>query len=843
MTCNPEWEEIQNELLPAQTAQDRPDLLARVFKSKFEELKDDIVVKGVLGRVIVYVQVFEFQKRGLPHAHMLIILDEDDKLHNPEDYDRVVKAEIPIKSVKYLYKYVYKGPDRVFMEVRLGPNYDEVQQYVDARWIDNKYILDHMNQLLMFWSEVKRQCSLKFFYMNTIDHDARNYLYREFPEHYCWDHKNKTWTQRRSHKKVVGRVYTVSPFDGEKFNLRVLLNHVKGPTGFDDLLTVNGITYPTFKQAAEHRGLLENDNSIRQCLLEARDIRMPSALRRLFAKILIFCLLIGVRELWNEFYPYMIEDYPSTSVTTETHRTNKLLNDLEALLLQHGKHITEYDLPILTGECDNDSTTPRLIQDELTIPNIDEEFTLIEKLNNDQRLAYETIMTIIDRNESMIFFVDGPGGTGKTFLYRTILAALRKAGHIAIATATSGIAATLLPGGRTTHSRFKIPLTLDASSTCLISKQSDLAELIRRATIIIWDEAPMVNRRALESLDRTFRDIMEVNLPFGGKVLILGGDFRQVLPIVPKGTKAEMIDACIVKSPLWKDVKVLHLKENMRSSNDEEFAEYIQHIGDGNEPYIIDDLIKLPPSMAMQWEGQHSIYNLIDQVFPNLQDHVNDARYMVDRALLTPINDDVEQLNAKIISQFPGDEFTLHSFDEVEGDTQHLYQQEFLNSISPGGLPPHILRLKKGALIMLLRNIDPKAGLCNGTRLICRGCFNNVIDAEILTGQYVGTRIFLPRIPLKTTENVHLPFVMIRQQFLVCLSFALTINKAQGQTIPTVGIYLPDHVFSHGQLYVALSRGVSQSTTKLLVQKGRIPEEEGVHTRNIVYKDVLFPSS
>ena len=95
MTCNPGWEEIQNELLPAQTAQDRPDLLSRVFKSKFEELKDDIVVKGVLGRVIVYVQVFEFQKRCLLHAHMLIILDEDDKLHNPEDYDRVVKAEIP----------------------------------------------------------------------------------------------------------------------------------------------------------------------------------------------------------------------------------------------------------------------------------------------------------------------------------------------------------------------------------------------------------------------------------------------------------------------------------------------------------------------------------------------------------------------------------------------------------------------------------------------------------------------------------------------------------------------------------------------------------------------------
>ncbi|XP_075640438.1 uncharacterized protein LOC142612209 [Castanea sativa] len=115
MTCNPGWEEIQNELLPAQTAQDRPDLLARVFESKFEELKDDIVVKGVLGRVIVYVPVFEFQKRGLSHAHMLIILDEDDKLHNPEDYDQVVKGEIPYKEEqpqlhKAVLKHMIHGP-------------------------------------------------------------------------------------------------------------------------------------------------------------------------------------------------------------------------------------------------------------------------------------------------------------------------------------------------------------------------------------------------------------------------------------------------------------------------------------------------------------------------------------------------------------------------------------------------------------------------------------------------------------------------------------------------------------------------------------------------------------
>ncbi|KAK9987413.1 hypothetical protein SO802_032364 [Lithocarpus litseifolius] len=236
----------------------------------------------------------------------------------------------------------------------------------------------------------------------------------------------------------------------------------------------------------------------------------------------------------------------------------------------------------------------------------------------------------------------------------------------------------------------------------------------------------------------------------------------------------------------------------MRSINDQQFSEYIRRIGDGIEPFAKDDLIKVPSSMVIPWEGDHSIAQLIEQVFPDLQNHAYNARYMVDRALLTPINEDVDKLNEKIITQFPGEEQKLYSFDEVEDDTQHLYQQDFLNSISPG---------------------------------------------EILTGQYAGTRVFLPRIPLKITENVHLPFVMIRRQFPIRLSFALTINKAQGQTIPNIGIYLPDHVFSHGQLYVVLSRRVSQSTTKLLVQKGTIPGEEGVHTKNIVYKEILLHSS
>ena len=120
---------------------------------------------------------------------------------------------------------------------------------------------------------------------------------------------------------------------------------------------------------------------------------------------------------------------------------------------------------------------------------------------------------------------------------------------------------------------------------------------------------------------------------------------------------------------------------------------------------------------------------------------------------------------------------------------------------------------------------------------------DHFIDAEILTRHAKGNRVFIPRIPLKTAEDIKLPFEMVRKQFPVKLSFGLTINKSQGQTIPHVGIYLPDHVFCHGQLYVGLSRGTSKNTTKIAIDNGKIKGKDGVFTKNIVYKEVLLPTA
>jgi len=196
-------------------------------------------------------------------------------------------------------------------------------------------------------------------------------------------------------------------------------------------------------------------------------------------------------------------------------------------------------------------------------------------------------------------------------------------------------------------------------------------------------------------------------------------------------------------------------------------------------------------------------------------------------------------MNAMMIDRFPCKEKIFYSHDSVEDDSHNHYPLDFLNSITPNGLPPHELKIKKNCPVILLRNLDPHSSLCNGTRLVVRAFEDNAIDCEIVNGQHARNRVFIPRIPLSPSEDITLPFKFKRKQFPIRLSFAMTINKAQGQTIPNVGIYLPEPVFSHGQLYVALSRGVSLRTTWLLAKPNKEIDPSEKRTKNIVYRDVL----
>lgn len=186
-------------------------------------------------------------------------------------------------------------------------------------------------------------------------------------------------------------------------------------------------------------------------------------------------------------------------------------------------------IPNYQNQLPNIYNQPPLIQDELFTYSSawdNENQNLKKQLNVDQKYAFKYIINAVymrPESKKKLFFIDGPGGTGKTFLYKVLLNTIRLKGDIAIAVASSGIAALLLQNGRTAHSRLKIKIALDETSTCNITPDSDLAKLIKMAKIIIWDEAPMLNKLAFESVDRTFQDICGNKLPFGGKVFVFGG--------------------------------------------------------------------------------------------------------------------------------------------------------------------------------------------------------------------------------------------------------------------------------------------------------------------------------
>ena len=215
---------------------------------------------------------------------------------------------------------------------------------------------------------------------------------------------------------------------------------------------------------------------------------------------------------------------------TDEQISSLALHDLNESLQRSGKCLQDFGLPLPTHNFENlDQRISRVIAEETSFDrqHLDEMWRgCLNASNQDQRAAFEAVIAAYEADHGGVFFIDGPGGTGKTFLENMILARVRSAGDIALAVASSGIAAILLQGGRTAHSRFKIPINIQADSFCSIKAQSDLAQLIRQAKVILWDEAPMQHRHVAEAVERTFRDIRKCDdRPFGGVVVIFAGMF------------------------------------------------------------------------------------------------------------------------------------------------------------------------------------------------------------------------------------------------------------------------------------------------------------------------------
>ncbi|XP_021974699.2 uncharacterized protein LOC110869784 [Helianthus annuus] len=850
------------------------------------------------------VYTIEFQKRGLPHAHMCLFMENDYKLPTVDHVDQFISAEIPdINQDPELYTLVkdhmIHGPcgnarmsspcmvDRkclkgIYRLVKpLGGFFSNEVNYRSPSIMRLPFHLpgqqtvcfgpdEDVNQVLNKPS-VNSSMFLSWMQRNQDPNDpvARTLTYVQFPRFYVWKLDQCIWVPRIK-GKTIGRIHSVSLSTGEAYYLRILLNKVKGPTSFDDIKTVNGRVYDTFRDACYALGLLDDDSEYIEAIKEANISGSAGYIRNLFATMLLSSTLSRPEVVWESTWKYMTDDFlyrfskyhrvSGLSIPDEQLK-NYVLCEIEKFLTRNNSSLRRFVSMPYPDTSSLDNFRCRLINEELAYDRTDLQNVYqgqVNLLTDEQRSVYDEIMNAVDGDNGGVFFVYGYGGTGKTFLWKTLSAAIRSKGEIVLNVASSRIASLLLDGGRTAHSRFHIPLNLNEDSVCHIKPDDDVAKLLQQTKLIIWDEAPMVHKHAFEALDRTMHDIFNISnssrsdVVFGGKVIVFGGDFRQILPVVPNGGRQEIVNASLCSSYLWRKCKLLTLTRNMRltvgrpSSEVEEisnFVKWLLDVGEGNVGGSNDGeaIIEIPPELLID-SISDPISSLIDFVYPSILENYNDRNYFSTRAILAPKNEVVHEINDRLLALFPGEEKEYLSSDSLcptedgNADQQKIYSPDVLNGLKVSGLPNHRLVLKVGVPVMLLRNIDQRNGLCNGTRLKVTKLYSRVIEAEIISGGNIGSRTFIPRMNLVPSDR-KIPFAFQRRQFPITVCFAMAINKSQGRSLSKVGLYLRQPVFTHGQLYVALSRVTRRDGIKLIIldNEGRPTNK----TMNVVYKEIF----
>ncbi|CCE26556.1 uncharacterized protein CPUR_00024 [Claviceps purpurea 20.1] len=542
-TANPNWPEIKDYLRPGQQANDRPDLISRVFHLKVREMLHDVRQDMIFGPYNAHVYTIEYQKRGLSHMHLLLWIDVDASFWTPENIDEVICAQLPdpqtdpemwslvvthmihgpcgadnpaspcmkdgvcskgftkpfaeattitedhgvtlarpdngrvcdkkvgsrtvqvdnrsvvafnkklmhkyrahiniefcvsYRSIQYLHKYVCKGNDRTTIEMQ--DRRDEVKQYIKAR-------------------------KLMGFFRWSPEHPETNYLYAEMPSNCVWVAQPRVWKQREKYLRNIGRMFHCSPVASERFYLRLLLTVVRGPKSFEELYHFEGRRYPTYREACIARGLADDDKEWVSCFDDAVRICLGRGLRTLFLSGLYLRLIADPLAIWNKYKDQFCDDLerrldrrqsipsnlrePNGDGLREPHIDYGLYLLAESLADQH-LTLADFNLPSCVGNWGSTHLELSLSGAGNTDEDLDAvALELREKLNADQEAAFlATTNAVNDDPSTTHFYLQGPGGTGKTFLYRALYYHYRTQGKTVISVASTGIAALLLPGGR-----------------------------------------------------------------------------------------------------------------------------------------------------------------------------------------------------------------------------------------------------------------------------------------------------------------------------------------------------------------------------------------------------------
>jgi primosomal protein N' len=396
------------------------------------------------------------------------------------------EASISIYAVKYLFKYIYKGHDQATVVIERVENpidgqqieRDDIQEYIDARYVSASEAVWHIfkmklhghfpavqrlqvhlpNQQTMVFSKdadlqevvgksnVQKTTLTEWFIANRNYASAPDTPYAKFPERWVWNKTSKKWTPRQRGTKI-GCVYYVHPASGERYYLRMFLNVVCRATSFEDLRMVDGHVCATFKEACQARGLLENDQEWAQALEEASHWATGRRLRDLFASVLLFNEVINLGELWHHFVDDLSDDLQArarresgdrdlTLTTEQLH--NIALHELEIILQRNGRSLRDFPGMLLPTADVEHYQSNRLIREEMSYDS-DALLHVVHDaephLNQDQVAFYQAVIGAIHEKRPVVFFLGGPGGTGKTHVYGLLLAKGRIQRRIALAIA------------------------------------------------------------------------------------------------------------------------------------------------------------------------------------------------------------------------------------------------------------------------------------------------------------------------------------------------------------------------------------------------------------------------
>ncbi|KAK1393282.1 ATP-dependent DNA helicase [Heracleum sosnowskyi] len=714
-------------------------------------LLEDWTQNHVLGKVIGVAYTIEFQKRGLPHVHIVLWLAESDRCHSTEDIDTIISAEIPDKEtdpigfeavsslmvhgpcgvvnpscacmkgeegdkkcskffpkefnatttidsngypvyrrrnngrtikrrgvdldnrfivpynrgllvkyqahinvewchqgklIKYMFKYVLKGPDCATMVIEKdgqpdrndsgANNNDEIQNYLACRYLSSceacwrifdfsiHYRKPVVQKLIFHLEKEQNICYnekesltsvlrrnhvdgtmfVQWFQANEQYSQGRNLTYVQFPEKFRWDNTSKMWIPRKRDIAVVGRLIYVQPFVGELFYMRLLLNFVCGATSFEDLRTVNGVVYNSYKEACLHHDILGSDDDWHLAIQDASTHQTGRQLRNLFVTMLLFCDVSDVRSLWDKNWKLMSDDI-------EYIHRKKSAQQKFVIGSKHLHSLTLYDVDLQLRKAG------KTLMDFPTLPLIDNAF----HCRSQNTLLYEQYM--YDR-----------------------------------------------------HLLKQESLTL---VSMLNEKQKHIHEVLTKN---VMDKA-------------------------GGLFFVYG-----------------------------------HGVEGIPIS----YSEWVINVGDGKvakipiDGYSDSDFIEIPPELRVD-SGEDGKQAIINKLYSDLLARHIDPNYFRDRVILAPLNEDVDVINTEVLKLSPGQCRVYRSYDSICNSSvnyesqESIYPIEFLNSLKFGGIPNHVLELKVGAPIVLLRNISPARGLCNV-------CESNGHPNERITKNVVYHEIF-----------------------------------------------------------------------------------------------------